>query len=169
MYVHIHTSAYSQIAVWRCLGGESADVFWQQCEILSSRSAVMGHETGSPSLDMAWGTFLQSRGGAKGARDAFSGGEGGGRAKSGVQKCRLRREKMHAQMPWGALSGARWLPSIGNVFWGGGINSRVSGGHSRKYMQIRAIYKHIRRIHAYTCIYLHIRSAFVCVHISVSC
>ena len=129
----------------------------------------MGHETGSPSLDMAWGTFLQSRGGAKGARDAFSGGEGGGRAKSGVQKCRLRRKKMHAQMPWGALSGARWLPSIGNVFWGIGINSRVSGDHSRKYMHIRAKYMHIRHIHTYTCIYLHIRSAFVCVHISVSC
>ena len=95
--------------------------------------------------------------------------EGGGCAKSGVQKCRLRRKKMHAQMPWGALSGARWLPSMGNVFWGGGINSRVSGGHSRKYMHIRAIYMHIRHIHTYTCIYLHIRSAFVCVHISVSC
>ena len=46
---------------------------------MSSRSAVMGHETGSPSLDMAWETSLQSRGGAKGARDAFSGGEGGAR------------------------------------------------------------------------------------------
>ena len=38
----------------------------------------MGHETGSPSLDMAWGTFLQSRGGAKGALDAFWGGGGEG-------------------------------------------------------------------------------------------
>ena len=49
-YVHIRKYTYifkhHQIAVVRCFGGESADVFWTQCEISSARSAVMGHETG---------------------------------------------------------------------------------------------------------------------------
>ena len=61
-------------------------------------------------------------------------------------------------MPWGALSRARWLQSIGNVFRGSGINSRVSGGHGWKYMHIRAIYMHIRNIDTNTIIYMNIRS-----------
>ena len=93
-YVHIRSFSYlSQIAVGRCFGGEAADVFWQQCEILSSRSAFMDHETGSPSLDMAWGTSLQSRGGAKVAWGAFSGGEGGGARKIGCAKVSPPTEK----------------------------------------------------------------------------
>ena len=107
-----------------------------------------------------WHGGLPSRagGGAKGALDACSRGKGGDSAKSGLQKCRLRRKIMHAQMPWGALSGARWLPSTGNVFWAGGINSRVSVGHSWKYMHIRAVYMHIRHIHTNTIKYMHIRT-----------
>ena len=85
----MHIRAYTYIFILKhtakllsggVLEGNSADIFWQQCEILSSRSALMGHVAGLPSFDMAWGTPLQSRGGAKGVQDAFSGGEGGGRA-----------------------------------------------------------------------------------------
>ena len=95
----------------------------------SMKSRPMGHEPGSQCSDMARGTAQHGRGGCK--RGTGRVRRGGGCAKSRVQKCRLRRKQMHAQMrPWGALSEARWLPSIGNVFWGIGINSRVSGDHS---------------------------------------
>ena len=50
IYVHIRLYTYifnhHQIVVGRCFGGEAADVFWQQCEISLTRSAVMGNETG---------------------------------------------------------------------------------------------------------------------------
>ena len=69
IYLHIRTYTYifkhHQIAVGRCFGGEAADVFWPQCEISPSRSAVMGHETGSQCSDMARGTAQQSRGGVQ--------------------------------------------------------------------------------------------------------
>ena len=64
-------------------------------------------------------------------------------------------------MPWGALSGARWLPSIGNVFWGIGINSRVSGDHTIIIAENTSIYVQ------YTCIYvtyIHIRAYTIYVH-----
>ena len=79
IYMHIRTYTYifkhHQIAVGRCFGGEAADVFWQQYEISPTRSAVIGHETGSQCSDMARGTAQQSWGDAKGALDAC-GGEG---------------------------------------------------------------------------------------------
>ena len=94
-----------------------------------------------------------SGGGAKGALDACG---GGGCAKSGVQKCRLRRKQMHAQMPWGALSGARWLPSIGNVF-GELASTPVFEGiiaeNTCIYVQYTCIYGIYMHIHTYTCIY----------------
>ena len=66
IYVHIRLYTYifnhHQIVVGRCFGGEAADVFWQQYEISPTRSAVMGHETGSQCSDMARGTAQQSRG-----------------------------------------------------------------------------------------------------------
>ena len=104
---------------------------------------------------MARGTAQQSRGGCK---------RGTGRVpregvrKIGSAKVSPTTEKIACPDALGCPECGRWLPSIGNVFWGGGINSRVSGGHSRKYMHIRATYMHIRHIHAYTIIYMHIRA-----------
>jgi len=69
IYVRIRAYTYiikhHQIAVGRCFGGEAADVFWTQCEILPSRSAVMGHEAVSQCSDMARGTAQHGRGGCK--------------------------------------------------------------------------------------------------------
>ena len=69
IYVHIRLYTYifnhHQIVVGRCFGGEAADVFWQQYEISPTRSAVMGHETGSQCSDMARGTAQHGRGGCK--------------------------------------------------------------------------------------------------------
>ena len=97
-------------------------------------------------------------GGAKGALDACG---GGGWRKIGSAKVSPTTGKIACpdalECPE-CQGGARWLPSIGNVFWGGGINSRVSGGHSWKYIHIRAIYVHIRHIHTYTINFMHIRT-----------
>ena len=69
IYMRIRTYTYifkhHQIAVGRCFGGEAADVFWTQCEIAPTRSAVMGHETGLQCSDMVRGTAQHGRGGCK--------------------------------------------------------------------------------------------------------
>ena len=129
LYVHIrtyvHIRAYTYIFILKhrakSLSGGVLEGNLPTFSGSSVKSCPLDLPLWAMRLDrQAWiwhgGRFCRAGGVQKGPGTRSRGGRGGGRAKSGVQKCRLRRKKMHAQMPWGALSGARWLPSIGNVF-----------------------------------------------------